>query len=102
MASLDTQLYATQNNGGSAAVTIRQVAALASTGGTAATTTTLGVVKQATDVAALSSVGPGVPAAGLVDVTAAFSQPVLNANFATLGTQLNAAMAALKAAGLMA
>lgn len=102
MASLATKLYATQNNGGSPSVTVGEVAALASTGGTPATTTTLGVVKQATDVAALSSVGPGVPAAGLVDVTAAFSQPVLNANFATLGTQLNAALAALKAAGLMA
>lgn len=67
-----------------------------------ATTTTAGLVEEATDVAALSSVGPGVPAAGLVDVGTAFTQGTLNANFATLGTAVNAILSALKAAGHMA
>lgn len=81
MASLDTQLYATQNNGGSAAVTIRQIAALASTGGTAATTTTLGVVKQSAFIANATS-----PFASLTAAADAY----------------NALLAALQAAGLMA
>lgn len=102
MTTLATKLYATQNNSGSPSALVSDIVALASTSGTPATTTTYGVVKEATDVVALTSVGPGVPAAGIVDVTAAFSQPVLNANFATLGTSVNAILAALKAAGLMA
>ena len=102
MASLATKLYATQNNGGSPSVTINDIGSVLGSTASPATTSTLGVVKQATDVAALSSVGPGTPASGLVDVTATPTQATVNANFATLGTQLNAALAALKAAGLMA
>ena len=102
MATTDTLLYATQNNGGSPSVSIAEIVALASIGGTPATTTTYGVVKQSADVVALSSVGPGVPAAGLVDVTATPTQATVNANFATLGTSVNAILTALKAAGIMA
>lgn len=102
MTTLATKLYATQNNGGSPDVLVSDLVALASTSGTPATTTTYGVVKEATDVAALTSVGPGTVAAGLVDVTATPTQATINANFATLGTQTNAILAALKAAGLMA
>lgn len=65
------------------------------------TAITAGASSKAANVAALSSVGPGTPAAGLVDVTAAFSQAVLNANFATLGTFCNAVRLALVNAGLM-
>jgi hypothetical protein len=102
MTSLATKLYATQNNGGSPSVTINDIGSVLGSTASPATTSTLGVVKQATDVVALSSVGPGTPASGLVDVTATPTQATVNANFATLGTQLNAALAALKTAGLMA
>lgn len=102
MANSHTQLYASQNNGGKATVTVAQLGAAIGGSIPTATTTTAGTVKQSADVAALSSVGPGTPAAGLVDVTNAFSQTVLNANFATLGTEVNAILTALKAAGIMA
>lgn len=85
MADANTILYASRGNGGSPSVAISEIA----------------TALAAADVAALTSVGPGVPAADLVDVTAAFSQPILNANFATLGTSVNAILASLKAAGLM-
>lgn len=49
--------------------------------------------------AALTS-GAGVPAAGTVDVTAAFSQAILNANFATLVTQVNTILTLLKNIGV--
>ena len=98
MANANTKLYASQGNGGKATVKLSDITAGLST----ASTTTAGTVKQSADVAALTSVGPGTPAAGLVDVTNAFSQTVLNANFATLGTEVNAILAALKAAGIMA
>lgn len=65
------------------------------------TAVTSPVTTKAANVAALSSVGPGTPAAGLVDVGAAFAQATLNNNFATLGTEVNAIRAALVAAGLM-
>lgn len=103
MSNANTKLYASEGNGGKASVSIATIGSII--GGSnvpAATTTTAGVVKQSADVAALSSVGPGTPAAGLVDVTNAFSQTVLNANFATLGTEVNAILTALKAAGIMA
>jgi hypothetical protein len=103
MANTSTKLYASQANGGRADVTIAQIGALVG-GATvpAASTTTAGIVKQSADVAALSSIGPGTPAAGIVDVTATFSQPIVNANFATLATQVNAILTALKNAGIMA
>lgn len=68
----------------------------------AATTTVAGVVKQGAAVGALSSVGPGTVASGLVDVTGAFSQSILNANFATLGTLLNNLISSLDNAGIVA
>ena len=100
MANSHTQLYASQGNGGRATVTVGELGSAITV--PAASTTVAGVVKKSADVAALSSVGPGTPAAGLVDVTNAFSQTVLNANFATLGTEVNAILTALKAAGIMA
>lgn len=102
MTSLATQLYASQNNGGKASASVSDIVALAGENAPVATTTTVGVVLKAADVAALASVGPGTPADTIVDVGSSFSQPTINANFASLATQLNAALASLKAAGLMA
>jgi len=44
----------------------------------------------------------GTPAAGTVDVGAAFAQATLNNNFATLVTELNKIRAALRDAGILA
>ena len=44
----------------------------------------------------------GTPGAALADVTAAFSQTILNNNFRTLGTEINEIKAALRAAGILA
>lgn len=90
MASLETVLYASQRNGGSPSVSIADISAL------------VGGDLQAADVTALTSVGPGVAVNTIVDVTATPTQLTVNANFATLATKVNAILAALKAAGLMA
>ena len=81
MASLNTKLYASQENGGKASVSIQDVATLVGEASTipAATTATEGVVLQSTAVADC------VPAA---DGTSA-------------GTQLNALLAALRTAGIV-
>jgi hypothetical protein len=82
MATLDTILYASQNNGGKAGVSISEIAQLV--GGNnapVATETTFGVVKQSANVA-----DAAVPFA---DLTAA-------------ANAYNALLAALQAAGLMA
>jgi hypothetical protein len=82
MTSLATQLYASQNNGGKASVTIQDIGDLV--GGSTvpnATTATAGIVKQAAHIA-----NSAVPFA---DLTAA-----ANAH--------NALLAALQTAGLMA
>lgn len=103
MTDLNTELYATQRNGGKAGVTIATIGDLVG-GATvpAASTTVAGIVKKSATVAALTSVGPGTPAGTIVDVGAIFAQATLNANFASLGTQVNAILTALKAAGIMA
>ncbi len=103
MTDVNTELYASQRNGGKAGVTIATIGTLVGAGAVPqASTTVFGTVKKSADVAALSSVGPGTPAAGLVDVTVTPTQATINANFATLGTQVNAILTALKAAGIMA
>lgn len=82
MATLDTQLYASQNNGGSPGVLISEIGALV--GGStvpAATTATAGIVKQSTHIAAAT-----VPFA---DLSAA-------------ATAYNALLTAMQTAGLMA
>ena len=81
MATTDTLLYASQNNGGSPSVSIAEIVALASTGGTPATTAAYGVVKQSAHIA-----NAAVPFA---DLTAA-------------ANAYNALLAALQTAGLMA
>jgi outer membrane murein-binding lipoprotein Lpp len=103
MTTLNTILFASKNNGGKAGVSISDIAGLV--GGAnapVATTTVPGVVLQSADVTALTSVGPGVVANTIVDVTATPTQATVNANFATLATKVNAIQAALKAAGIMA
>jgi hypothetical protein len=102
MTTLNTLLYASQNNGGKATVSINDIVSLVGENAPAATTTVAGVVLQSADQAALTSVGPGTPATAIVDVGTSFSQPILNANFATLATELNAILTKLKAAGIMA
>ena len=67
----------------------------------AATTAAIGGVKEAANVAALTSVGPGTVAAGLVDVTGTPTQATINANFATLGTMIDAMRTAFVNAGQM-
>lgn len=44
----------------------------------------------------------GTPAAGTVDVGAAFAQGTLNNNFATLAAEINKLRAALRDAGILA
>jgi hypothetical protein len=102
MTTLNTLLYASQNNGGKATVSVNDIVSLAADNASAATTTVAGVVLKAADQAALMSVGPGTPAGTIVDVGSSFSQPILNANFATLATEINAILTNLKAAGIMA
>lgn len=100
MANSHTQLYASQGNGGKATVTVGELGSAISV--PAATTTAAGTVLQAADVSALTSVGPGVVANTIVDVTGTPTQATINANFATLATKVNGITAALKAAGIMA
>lgn len=57
-------------------------------------------VAKIANVAALTS-GAGTPAAGTVDVGAAFSQATLNNNFATLVTEINAIRTAMVNGNLM-
>jgi hypothetical protein len=76
MANASTKLYASQNNGGRATVSVGELAAAS-----AATTTTLGTVKQAAHIA-----NAAVPFA---DLTAA-------------ANAYNALLAAMQAAGQMA
>jgi len=80
MTSLATQLYASQNNGGRASVTIQDIGNLV--GGSTvpnATTSTAGIVKEATAVANCTVAADGTSA----------------------GTQLNALLAALRTAGVL-
>lgn len=76
MANSHTQLYASQGNGGRATVTIGEIGAATVS---PATTTTAGVVKEATAVANCTVATDGTSA----------------------GTQLNALLAALRAAGVL-
>ena len=82
MATTDTKLYATQNNGGSPSVTIAEIGALV--GGStvpASTTTVAGIALQAAYIA---------------DATSPF------ASLTAAADAYNALLAALQAAGLMA
>lgn len=101
MTSLDTELYATQRNGGKAGVTIGTIVDLAGENVPEATTTVPGAVLKAATVAPLTSVGPGTPAGTIVDVTVTPTQTTINANFASLATQFNALVASLKASGAL-
>ena len=90
MSSLNTILYASSNNGGKAGVSIGDVAGL------------VGEANQAAAVTQFTSVGPGTPANAIVDVTVTPTQATINANFASLATKVDAIIAALVNAGLMA
>lgn len=96
MANANTKLYASQGNGGKSTVSVSELGAAVPV----ATSSTPGTVKKASTVAALT-IGTGTPAAGTVDVGASFTQATLNNNFATVATQINSILTALKAAGIM-
>lgn len=114
MASLDTQLYATQNNGGSASVTINDIGNLLGSTASPATTSTLGVVKQSATVAASAVTIPSAAPAGGTGTAAGGWDTAVNrdAAIATINglvtdatgykTTINAILTALKAAGIMA
>ena len=107
MANLHTQLYASQNNGGKAAATIQEIGNVLGSTASPATTSTLGVVKQATDVTALTDSTGGTPSSTLAAISAgaAYAQAdaVATKNaLASLAANNNAILAALKAAGIMA
>ena len=107
MTSLKTKLYASQNNGGKASASIQDIGNLLGSTAAPATTSTLGVVKQATDVTALTDSTGGTATSTLAAITAgaAYAQAdaVATKNaLASLAANNNAILAALKAAGIMA
>lgn len=114
MTSLATQLYASQNNGGKASVTIQDIGNQLGSTASPATTGTLGVVFQSTNVgSSVDAVPAAAPAGGTGtavggwDTAAHRDAAIATINglvtlSAELQTTVNALLAALGNAGIMA